>query len=52
MEAKATAIIYAGLIKVEPRWSPDGKHLIFCGNRDGTPQVYTLDVPESFLPQR
>jgi dipeptidyl aminopeptidase/acylaminoacyl peptidase len=27
-----------------PRWSPDGRELAFVSDRDGTPQVYVLDM--------
>ena len=26
-----------------PCWSPDGRHLIFTSNLNGTPQLYTID---------
>src|SRR5256885_15457410 len=28
----------------EPRFSPDGKRIAFGSDRDGTPQVYVLDL--------
>jgi dipeptidyl aminopeptidase/acylaminoacyl peptidase len=27
-----------------PRWSPDGKHLLFLSSRDGAPQIYSISA--------
>ena len=31
-------------IDTEPRWSPDGKNLIFTSNRSGGPQIYQVSA--------
>ena len=34
------------------RWSPDGRHIAFVSQRDGTSQIYVLDVDASAEPAR
>lgn len=29
---------------IDPSWSPDGKKLVFISNRDGTPDLWAMDV--------
>jgi TolB protein len=33
-----------GAIDVSADWSPDGRKIVFCSNRGGNPQIYTMDV--------
>lgn len=35
----------------EPSWSPDGTKIVFTSLRDGTPQIYLLDLVDSTLKQ-
>jgi TolB protein len=39
-----TAITDGYSIDTEPRWSPDGKSLIFTSNRSGGPQIYQVSA--------
>ena len=32
-----------------PRWSPDGRHLVFASNRTGNFDIYTIDVDGAHL---
>lgn len=36
-----------GLIDVSPHWSPDYSQIIFCSNRAGGPQIYTMGADGS-----
>jgi len=40
----ATQLTQSGKSDTHPRWSPDGKKILFESNRDGTSQLYLLDL--------
>lgn len=33
--------------EMHPDWSPDGRQIVFAANKDGAPNLYIIDVPES-----
>ncbi len=40
---RATAITHGPAFDSQPRWSPDGKRLVFLSDRDGAENVWTMD---------
>ena len=40
---RATAITHGPAFDSQPRWSPDGKRLVFLSDRDGGENVWTMD---------
>jgi len=39
-------LTYGDFDNINPRWSPDARHIAFVSNRSGNVQLWTLDVPE------
>jgi TolB protein len=37
----------SGVIDVSPHWSPDNSRIVFCSNRSGGPQIYTMNADGS-----
>jgi TolB protein len=45
-DGTGTRLIVGGASNENPRWSPDGRHLVFASNRDGVPALYITDLDE------
>jgi dipeptidyl aminopeptidase/acylaminoacyl peptidase len=45
-------ITFSGKSDTHPRWSPDGTRILFESNRDGTSQLYILDLANGGEPRR
>lgn len=45
-------LTYSGKSDTHPRWSPDGARILFESNRDGTPQLYVLNLEAGGEPRR
>ena len=35
----------------DPSWAPDGRHVVFTSDRNGTPKLYVMDVLEGGVRQ-
>ncbi len=40
-----------GLSNISPRWSPDGKRLLFLSNKDGRTQIYVMEMDSRKITQ-
>jgi dipeptidyl aminopeptidase/acylaminoacyl peptidase len=49
---EARQLTYSGKSDTHPRWSPDGSQILFESNRDGTSQLYILDLAKGGEPRR
>jgi len=49
---EARQLTYSGKSDAHPRWSPDGTRILFESNRDGTSQLYILDLQSGGEPRR
>lgn len=49
---EAQQLTYSGKSDTHPRWSPDGTQLLFESNRDGTSQLYILNLKSGGEPKR
>ncbi len=45
-------LTYSGKADTHPRWSPDGTMILFESTRDGTQQIYVLDLKEGGEPRK
>ena len=45
-DGSGTRLVVSGASNENPRWSADGRHLVFASNRDGTPGLYVSDLDE------
>ena len=43
-ELSSRQITYSGKSDTHPRWSPDGSRILFESNRDGTSQLYVMNL--------
>ena len=48
---QATPITHGPPFDSQPRWSPDGKRIVFLSDRDGAENVWTMDPDGSHLAQ-
>ena len=45
-DGRDTRLVVSGGSNENPRWSPDGRHLVFASNRDGRYGLYVTDLDD------